>query len=644
MKFLRTRIVLKIAFVISIGLMLGYFVIPRLLMYPEYSHSISFQKSVENYSQIEQYISLGTVSIIVISLIILWSFRNVFRVNKDSLDEDDVIKIQEAAHVSNTRVTLYFLFVYFPIIVVYPLLIPQEFPRITVYFVALATFSWVAVVAIVFSFWVKQELVHVVKNMLQKTKNYNLYSRKNNLTSNIIVTLFMMTIILFMFLFLYGYSTAAARLGETKSKYYSNIEPDFESRNIVELESNLKKVDLLQPTDHYFIIKSNGNIVTNGPELTKFMVQYIKQFSNKTNTAYNSYVYTDQAYFKKGTDNNGGRVYYGHIFEVKDASLLTTLANTLFVALLIYILILWYWSSNIIKPIKDVATSLSLISSDKNVDYEEKLPIFYNDEIGQIVDSYNKIQDLTKKYIDSINEKQDIMIKQEQLVTLGELAGGMAHDINTPIAAINYGVDVLSKQVTDEKQLEIIKTMKECSLKIITIVNDLRNQIRNLGTNDMTWFKLATIVKESEVLVHNKLVKSGCELVIEIDPNLELYGERNKLSQVITNMIVNAIQAYEKINISPKIITVQAWQDGDNAIIRVIDKADGIPETMREAMFKEIMTTKGSEGTGIGMYLAYSVIRSVFKGNLTFETATGQGTTFIIVIPNNSEKIENISA
>ena len=83
----------------------------------------------------------------------------------------------------------------------------------------------------------------------------------------------------------------------------------------------------------------------------------------------------------------------------------------------------------------------------------------------------------------------------------------------------------------------------------------------------------------------------------------------------------------------PVQITIQYKSDKNEAIIIVEDYAGGIPEKIRPHIFKSILTTKGVAGTGFGLYLAYSVIKGAFGGEMYFETETGKGTKFYISIP-----------
>ena len=101
--------------------------------------------------------------------------------------------------------------------------------------------------------------------------------------------------------------------------------------------------------------------------------------------------------------------------------------------------------------------------------------------------------------------------------------------------------------------------------------------------------------------------------------------------QVINNIISNAIQAYNgKENES---INFTLERSGNKLLISIEDFAGGLPKTVQEKMFKEMVTTKGKNGTGLGMFMSYSNIKAHFNGNMSYKTENGKGTTFIIEIP-----------
>lgn len=273
---------------------------------------------------------------------------------------------------------------------------------------------------------------------------------------------------------------------------------------------------------------------------------------------------------------------------------------------------------------------------------------FFDVDIQPIKSKNNKeyigtlllFKDITqhKQDIETIKQKQDVIVRQGQLSSIGELAGGVAHDINTPIAAIKSGIlmfrEMLGKRSSEE--MELLQRMDNCADKIIRIVNSMRNQIRNLGSDQDIYFKISDIITDIKVISYNELMKHNCILDVKIIDDISLKGDPTKLSQVITNLVINAIQAYSGNGGTIEIKVVKIPKN--LVLISVHDNAGGIDEKIKPYIFKNILTTKGTKGTGLGLYLAYSVIKSSFDGDITFESETGKGTTFYITIPINNLK------
>lgn len=110
-----------------------------------------------------------------------------------------------------------------------------------------------------------------------------------------------------------------------------------------------------------------------------------------------------------------------------------------------------------------------------------------------------------------------------------------------------------------------------------------------------------------------------------------IHGDVNSLVQVINNMISNSIQAYggkpeENIDLIVEI-------ENNNLVISIKDYGTGMPKSVKDKLFKEMITTKGKNGTGLGLYMSYSTIRAHFNGNIAVDSEEGKGTTFRIILP-----------
>ena len=149
--------------------------------------------------------------------------------------------------------------------------------------------------------------------------------------------------------------------------------------------------------------------------------------------------------------------------------------------------------------------------------------------------------------------------------------------------------------------------MDNCATRIINIVNSMRNQIRNLGGTTNVKFKIADVVNDVKVITYHEIYKNKSTIDVEIQGDVTIKGDPTKLGQVLTNLVVNAAQAYNENG--GKIILRVGKLNDDIAFIDVIDFAGGIDESIAPFVFKNILTTKGTNGTGLGLYLAYSVVK-----------------------------------
>jgi C4-dicarboxylate-specific signal transduction histidine kinase len=142
------------------------------------------------------------------------------------------------------------------------------------------------------------------------------------------------------------------------------------------------------------------------------------------------------------------------------------------------------------------------------------------------------------------------------------------------------------------------------------------------------------LVKRVNILMKHELKNAVVYLNVkmQVDPELTIKGEINGLVQIINNMISNSIQAYN--GKTEQNIDMIINKDKDNLVISIRDYAGGLPQKVKEKLFKEMITTKGKNGTGLGLYISYSNIKAYFGGTIKYESVDGQGTTFKIILPN----------
>ena len=229
---------------------------------------------------------------------------------------------------------------------------------------------------------------------------------------------------------------------------------------------------------------------------------------------------------------------------------------------------------------------------------------------------------------------------------------GIAHNLKTPIMSIAGAVEALSDlsteyrqsigdpEVTVEDHYEISNDMNSWLDKIRShlaymsdIITAVKGQAVTFSDTTVDTFTIEQLIKTVDILMKHELKNALIELVVDLQiPNsTTIHGNVNSLVQVINNMISNAIQAYN--GKEGENIDLILEKQNNNLIISVKDYGSGLPEKVKNKLFKEMVTTKGKNGTGLGLFMSYSNIRAHFNGNLKFETKEGIGTTFFIEIP-----------
>jgi PAS domain S-box-containing protein len=274
------------------------------------------------------------------------------------------------------------------------------------------------------------------------------------------------------------------------------------------------------------------------------------------------------------------------------------------------------------------------------------------------------------------------LAQAHKLESIGQLAAGIAHEINTPTQFVGDNTRFLQEAFRDletllDRYADLLAASRAACVtpdlvaKVEAAIQAaeldyLREEIPKSIQQSLEGVqRVATIVRAMKEFSHpdgeerqptdlNKAIASTvtvarnewkyvAEVALDLDPNLPLVpclpGEIN---QVILNILVNAAHAIADVAAAAAgakgTITISTRRDGDWAEIRIRDTGPGIPEAIRERVFDPFFTTKPvGKGTGQGLAIAHAVIRKRHGGTITFETHEGQGTTFIIRLPLTPE-------
>ena len=368
------------------------------------------------------------------------------------------------------------------------------------------------------------------------------------------------------------------------------------------------------------------------------------------NRTYDFYGDDSQGVFRTITIN-GEDWTIGIRYNLVSNTILIGLLSIFTVLFIINIISLRYFANYIANDIKRVSNALLKIAESNNINAEQKLPVVSNDEIGDLVNAFNEIQHLTKNNIDQIHNNQNMLVERERLASLGQLIGGIAHNIKTPIMSISgaaeglsdlvkeYDTSIGDKDVTEQDHHDIAKDMTDWIEKIKNyteymsdVITAVKGQAVNFSSNKNIYFYMDELLKSINILMKHELKNALVTLNVNnyVPSNVYLNGDVNSLVQVVNNMISNSIQAYEgKPN---QAIDLTLTTKDNNVLIEIKDYGPGMSKEVQDKLFKEMITTKGKNGTGLGLFISYSTIKAHFNGNIICKS-NKNGTTFTISIP-----------
>ncbi len=301
--------------------------------------------------------------------------------------------------------------------------------------------------------------------------------------------------------------------------------------------------------------------------------------------------------------------------------------------------------------------------------YEDcsKCPVYQpatSDHRRHIGELFNNMMHMLETNYKDLQDSQARIIQQEKMASIGQLAAGVAHEINNPVGFITSNLgslanyieklqgfieflsDCLEKGQNDEQQQEVLKQRKKLKIdyvledigdliqessdgcsRIKTIVADLKSFSRNDAAK-AELVDVNEVIESTLNIVWNEL-KYKTEVVKEFGELSHTLCFPQQLSQVFMNILVNAAHSIEKQGT----ITIETTQHDQNILINISDTGQGIPPGDIKRLFEPFFTTKGKgKGTGLGLSISYDIIKK-HNGDIVVESEVGKGTTFTVKLP-----------
>lgn len=261
--------------------------------------------------------------------------------------------------------------------------------------------------------------------------------------------------------------------------------------------------------------------------------------------------------------------------------------------------------------------------------------------MATLIMAFVRFKNMTVNVEKAEKEKQmmnEQIIQTGKLASVGELAAGIAHEINNPVAIMveeaGWIEDLLDedKDPEDEKAGEIRRALsqihtqgrrcKEITQKLLSFARRTDSRVQDVDLNEL--------IEEIVSISSQRAKYSNVTMRVDLQPLPAVRASQTEMQQVFLNLINNALDAMEKkggaLNISSRL-------SGDRIIIEVADNGPGIPESILNRIFDPFFTTKPvGKGTGLGLSICYGIIQN-YGGEITVKSTVGRGTTFLIKIP-----------
>ena len=654
------KIQLKLLLALTIGLLVLasalYFLIPMILNYPDGTYGTNFQTEVENTVYLQQ-VSLISLAIFLIFVVIIFAKTKFLVDNKDLLDEPEKYSEKQINYVKeklfNTPYSILILNIIIPSIA---LTVIHSF---TIHQLGITTLKLFMLVVSFITLYVTAVFVYI--NSLFKKILINLpvtdltNVKRSSIKKRLIFHIFPIIVASLLFITLLGYSKTAIEKGNSSFEAYSKSlkyfceysESNFDSIDDL-IQKSKVNFELLNQNDIFFIRLPDGNFINRDYQqisFSNFFIKYLNELSEKNfGRVYEYYGIDSQSATYKVNINNETYTI-GVYFNILSIDVLEYFLLAFIVLVIIDVIILLLFSNSFKYDITVISEKFTNISKTLNDEENNKLVATSNDEIGDLCKAYNEIEELTKN-------NQDMLIEKERLASLGQMIGGIAHNLKTPIFSISGGLEGLSDlikefdssiedpTVNDKDMHDIANDMEDWIIKLkehvsymSDVITAVKGQAVALSENNSDTFNIDELFKYVDILMKHELKNSLTDLNIEndVDNSVNIVGNINGLVQVINNIISNSIEAYT--DEKNKIINLKASLSENKIIISIQDFGPGLDDEVKEKLFKEMITTKGKNGTGLGLFMSYSNIKAHYNGDLYFESTKGKGSTFYIEIP-----------
>ncbi len=268
-------------------------------------------------------------------------------------------------------------------------------------------------------------------------------------------------------------------------------------------------------------------------------------------------------------------------------------------------------------PLRDLEEGLTQVAEG---DLHAQIPVRHADEIGRLAEHFNHMTSVLRERAE----------EQGRFAAAGELIAGVAHEVNNPLMAIS----AIAQQRLEDDDLraddrqDLMQILRQ-SRRAGKLLSGLLRFARSSSEPRAETANVNKVLREAIDLVSYQFGVAEITLDARIDPDLpRVYGDPARLEQVFVNLLSNAIHAVRQVA-PPRTISIASAVDAEGVRLTLSDNGPGIPVALHRRLFRPFVTTKGRQGTGLGLYISRQIVRDA-GGEIEAESAPAGGARFVI--------------